>query len=214
MDMKKDDPVKKNVEKNSGGEELSPMDPPSAMDPPNIDEIPKADRHIFLQRLMEEHEELTKELNNFEKAITEISEKGVTKEADRAFRHFFHFFDQEVLDHQKKEEKELFPILAKRLPPVEGVYPGSESESLTPVEIMEDDHLKIIQLVAVVFNFFGLASRMKDPTSRVMVLDAAIEQGKSLVELLRLHMFREDNVVFVLAHQNIDKELFDRMNLH
>ncbi len=208
------DPVKRKVEKNSGGEELSPMNPPPAMAPPTVEDIPKEDRHIFLQRLMEEHEVFKKELESFEKAISEISEKGITKEADQALRHFFHFFDQEFLDHQKKEERELFPILAKRLPPVEGVYPGSESEALTPVEIMEEEHLKIIQLVAVVFNFFGLASRMKDPTSRVMVLDAAVEQGKSLVELLRLHIFREDNVVFILAHKNIDKELFDKMNLH
>jgi len=85
---------------------------------------------------------------------------------------------------------------------------------MTPVETMEEDHLKIIQLVSVVFNFFGLASRIPDPQSRVLVLDAAIEQGKSFVELLRLHIFREDNVLFVLAHKHIEKELLDRMNLH
>ncbi|NIT60223.1 MAG: hypothetical protein GWN00_29655 [Aliifodinibius sp.] len=44
-----------------------------------------------------------------------------------------------------------------------------------------------------------MASRLPDASSRTLVLDAALEQGKTIVELLRLHIFREDNVVFPLA---------------
>ena len=45
----------------------------------------------------------------------------------------------------------------------------------------------------------------------MIVLDAALEQGKNLVELLRLHVFREDNVVFSLAHRLIATTEFDEM---
>ena len=74
---------------------------------------------------------------------------------------------------------------------------------------MEDDHLKAVQLAAVILNFMGLALRLKDEPSRLIVLDSALEQGKDLVELLRLHIFREDNIIFSAAHRLISKNEFD-----
>jgi hemerythrin-like domain-containing protein len=43
------------------------------------------------------------------------------------------------------------------------------------------------------------------------LLDAALEQAKNLGELLRLHVFREDNIVFPLAHSLISRAEFDGM---
>jgi len=60
-------------------------------------------------------------------------------------------------------------------------------------------------------NFLGLVFRLPDERSGMIVLDAALEQGKNLVELLRLHVFREDNVVFPLAHRLISRAEFDAM---
>ena len=76
---------------------------------------------------------------------------------------------------------------------------------------MEDEHAKAMQLAAVVVNFLGLVFRLPDERSGMIVLDAALEQGKNLVELLRLHVFREDNVVFSLAHRLISTAEFDEM---
>lgn len=45
----------------------------------------------------------------------------------------------------------------------------------------------------------------------MIVLDAALEQGKNLVELLRLHVFREDSIVFPLAHRLISTAEFDSL---
>ena len=77
---------------------------------------------------------------------------------------------------------------------------------------MEDEHAKAMQLAAVVVNFLGLVFRLPDERSGMIVLDAALEQGKNLIELLRLHVFREDNVVFPLAHQLISIAEFDEMH--
>ncbi len=77
--------------------------------------------------------------------------------------------------------------------------------------MLEDDHIKMMQLAAVTFNFLGLVSRIPEHTSRAMVLDAAIEQGKALVEHLRLHIFRENNVAFGLAHIYINESEFEEM---
>ena len=77
--------------------------------------------------------------------------------------------------------------------------------------MLEDDHVQAIQIAALSFNFFGLAARLPNPKSQVIVLDAAVNQGKNLIEHLRLHIFREDNVVFTEAHHHITGEEFDRM---
>ncbi len=76
---------------------------------------------------------------------------------------------------------------------------------------MEEEHLKGIQIAAVAFNLFGLASRLRDPDSRLLVLDAAVEQGKALVELYRLHIFREEKILFPLAQKHLTTEEMDKL---
>jgi len=205
-----DDPIIRMVNKETDGkEELSPMSPPSVFSLPSRDGVSKQEMHPYLQKLMDEHDVLVEQLSIFEGVLEKIPQEGITKDVDNKLREFFRFFDEEFMTHQRKEEKELFPILSLKLPKVE-THIG-DSHACTPVEIMEADHIKILQLAAVVFNFFGLCSRMPDPKSRLLILDAAIAQGKSFIELLRLHMFREDQVVFALAHKHIEKDLFDQM---
>ena len=85
------------------------------------------------------------------------------------------------------------------------------SISITATDLMQDEHAKALQLAVVVVNFLGLVFRLPDERSGMIVLDAALEQGKNLVELLRLHIFREDNVVFILAHRLISTAKFDEM---
>ena len=62
-------------------------------------------------------------------------------------------------------------------------------------------------------NFLGLAFRFPDQQTRLIVLDAALEQAKFLVELLRLHVFREDNVIFPLAQQLLTPTEFEEMSV-
>ncbi|MDP3980777.1 MAG: hypothetical protein Q8Q33_05125, partial [Chlamydiota bacterium] len=105
----------------------------------------------------------------------------------------------------------LFPILTKKL-----IETGEHSHGPNPttaVDVMEDDHLKAIQLTAVIFNFFKLASQLGDPVSRNLVMDAAIEQSYQLIELLRLHIFREDTIIFPLAHQTIETQELNQLHL-
>src|SRR3989344_3007642 len=95
--------------------------------------------------------------------------------------------------------------------PAEALHPFLRQFRDEHVDFMEDEHAKAMQLAAVVLNFLGLAFRLPDERSRLIVLDAALEQGKNLVELLRLHVFREDNIVFSLAHRLISRAEFDEM---
>jgi len=209
-DLNKIDPLKRMVEKETGTEEFSPMDPPEAYAPPKMDEIPYDQLHPFLQELMDEHKACIKQLDSFEEALLHIQEKGLDKSVDDKIRNFFTFFDENIVKHNQKEEKILFPKLHQRL--IEKGEHGHGHEPVTAVDMLEDDHVKFLQLAALVFNFFGMATRLPDLNSRVVVMDAALEQGKALIELLRLHIFREDNIAFSQAHRFLSTAELDAMH--
>lgn len=74
---------------------------------------------------------------------------------------------------------------------------------MTPVDMMEEDHIKILQTASVCFNLLGMAPRLPQEKSSIVVLDTALEQGKSLIETVRLHIFREDNIILPLSHKHV-----------
>lgn len=185
------------------------MDPPDAYAPPSIVPVAVEDMHAFLQGLVAEHVPFLRELEAFEETILAIQKSGYTKEADGQLRHFLNFFDEEFIAHHRREEAALFPLLRLRL--LAAGEHGSGDDPQTPVDVMQDEHIKAIQLAAVILNFLGLAFRFPDQQTRLIVLDAALEQAKFLVELLRLHIFREDQVVFPLAQQLLTPAEFEQM---
>lgn len=202
------DPLRKQAERGAKvAQGLSPMDPPDAYAPSGIEPVPAAALHPFLRRFMDEHVPFLDELNAFEAAIVSIQKTGYSKESDARLRHFFRYLEQEFVPHSRREEAALFPLLRTRL--IASGEHGSGNAPLTAIEVMEDEHAKAMQLAAVVVNFLGLVFRLPHEKSAMMVLDAALEQGKNLVELLRLHVFREDNIVFPLAHRLIAAAEFD-----
>jgi hemerythrin-like domain-containing protein len=188
------------------------MDPPDAYAPPSIEEVTYEEMPKFLQGLMDEHESIRIALESFEDILAQLREKGLTpdKSIDEGLRVFFNQLDDETVSHHQKEEKILFPLLHQRL--IEKGEHSTGGETLiTAVDMMEDDHIKLMQIAAVTFNYLGLAARLPDMRSRAIVLDAALEQGKALVELLRLHMFREDTVVFPLAVKHLSASELNEM---
>lgn len=210
IDLKKlqeTDPLKRVVEKQSGQEEFSPMNPPEAYAPPAMEPIPYEELPPFLQQLVDEHNRCREEVEAFEQVLNRLKEVGLRpdREVDQGVQRFFRFLDENIVPHNIKEEKRLFPPLQERL-----LKAGEHSKgpaATTAVDMLEDDHIKLMQLAAVTFNFLALAARLPDPTSQALTLDAAIEQGRAMVELLRLHMFREENVVFPLAVKYVQAEL-------
>jgi iron-sulfur cluster repair protein YtfE (RIC family) len=203
------DPLQKQPERGMSGNEMNPLDPPEAYAPPALHRVPLEELHPFLRKLCDEHMVFLEELKKFDEAILAVQKTGYTKELDTQLRHFFKIFEQDFILHSRREEEALFPLLHQKLI-ADGEH-GTGDTPTTGIDIMEDDHLKAVQLAAVVLNFMGLALRLPDEKSRLIVLDAALEQAKTLVELMRLHIFREDNVIFSSAHRLISKSEFDHM---
>ncbi len=206
--LAKTDPVKRNVEKGLEQTENSPMDPPAAYDQPGKMKIDFDSMEKPIQIFMNEHKNAIAKIEMFEKALVQFKTEGykLNQQINQAFKTFFEFFDKNLIEHNSKEEKTLFPLLHKRLIEVGEHSTGKNPQ--TAIDIMEDDHIKFIQLGALTFNFLGLATRLKDETSRIFVLDTAYENGRELIELLKLHIYREDYTLFPLAQKYLTKEEF------
>ena len=184
----KEDPVKRNVEKNLEGGESSPMDPPDAYSRDHLPEGLNPDElSDFLKVLLGEHKEALVLINEFESALVQFRQNGYhfSREHHETFSRFFEFIDTRLMEHQAKEDKILFPILHQRL-----IDSGEHSKSNPPktaIDVMEDDHVRFIQLGALAFNLLGLASRLGHEASKMQVFDIACNNARELVELLRLH---------------------------
>ena len=209
--IKKLDPININAEKSMEDEEHSPMDPPGVYEGATVTKVDYSDMHSLLKQYTDEHIVAKEKLDMFEKALMQFKEYSyqLNNDINNAFSDFFKFFDDKILDHNQREEKELFPLLHKRL-----IESGEKAEGENPhtaVDMMEDDHIKFIQLGTLAFNMLGLAARIVDNRSKMFIYDVAFNNGKELIEMLRLHIYREDSILFPLAHKLISKEEFDKM---
>jgi hemerythrin-like domain-containing protein len=199
------------VEKEKELEELSPMNPPDAFSPSTVEPVDYEDMTPYLQKLIDEHKIFTEVLNEFESALIEWKKNDwiFNDDIDKRLKEMFSFLDKNTPMHNRKEEKELFPILHKRL--LQTGEHNSGDEPKTAVDIMEDEHIKVAQLGALCLNFLGLGSRLEDKKSREIVFELAYEQGKTIVETMQLHIYREDETLFPLAMKLISKEELKEM---
>jgi iron-sulfur cluster repair protein YtfE (RIC family) len=208
--IKNKDHINRIVDKGlEADEESSPMDPPEAYDINYaITDVDLESMADSLKSLVNEHKEVISELENFEASLIafKAGEFRMTKEINDSFAAFFSFFDTDILVHNRKEERHLFPILKQRL--IESGEHSQEAIPKTSVDLMEDDHVKFIQLASLTFNILGLAVRLPDKHSQMLTYDVAYNTGIELVELLKLHIYREDNILFPLAHKLLTKAEF------
>lgn len=209
-DNKKTDYIKRFVEKDSAEEQVySPMEPPEAYHPPAIEPVSIEELHPFLQLLMMEHQDTVTRLDEFEKNLIEIKNEGINKGRNSKLGEFFEFLDNKIVLHNLKEERILFPYIHERM--IENGENGSGPVPETAVDVLEHDHIKTMEMGTLTFSLMGIASRLTDRVSNALLVDTAVEQGLALVELLRLHIFREDNVVFPLAHKYLTESDFDEI---
>lgn len=202
------DPLKRMVERQEETEEFSPMDPPDAFKPPSLDEVKYKDMHPYIQTLMDEHKKCNDVISAFETIMNSLRTDGFSKDTLEGINDFFSFFDESIIEHNRKEDNTVFWDLNKVLHDKQEYSIGSEK---TVVDLMEEDHIKMLQLAAISFNLFGLITRIPEESARLVILDLAIEQSKVLIEMLKLHIFREDNVVFPMANKYLATEVLDAM---
>jgi len=184
---------------------ISAYAPPDAYNPPSKEEeIPYEQMHPFLQEFIDEHNEYTKELNAFEATIAMIEGGKVDREIDERLRDFFAYMDNHIVKHNQNEERVLFEKISKKM--LEDGEHSNGPDKFNVIDVLEDDHVKAIQMAAVAFNMFALFSRIPDEKSRFIILDVALNQAKELLELLKVHIYREDTIIFPYAQKNFSDE--------
>ncbi len=207
--MNPHDPLKKQAEIDIDTKGLSPMDPPDAYEPPLKDVVPYEQLHPLLKELYDEHRQFSDALNSVENLMQKIQTDGFQKSDNAEFAKFFKLLDEDVMRHHKAEEMWLFPLLQRRL--LEHNEHSRGDYPTTAVDMMVDDHVRIVQLSALAFNLMGIAFRLPDRASGIVVLDLALEQCKALHETLKLHIFREDHILWSLAQKYLTREELDAL---
>lgn len=205
---KHNDPVKIHAEKERGTE-ISPFDPPDEYTPPGFEPVSYNDFHPFLQQLIDEHREFKNVLKEFEDTLVKWKSNNwnFTNEINNGFKTLFKYFDQNVPDHNQKEEKKLFPLLHLKL--IEIGEHNTSDATVTGINLMEDEHIKAAQSVSIVLNFLALGSRLPDKESMDITFHSAYEQGMAVIETMNLHIFREENILFPQAMKYLSLQVLD-----
>lgn len=206
------DPVKKQgeVSLSDRGGQCSPLSPPEAMAPPSSVKVNYEDFHPFLQQLIDEHNSLKNVMDEFKIALQDIGKtKNVLGQNDKIVKNFFKVFMSEFIIHNQKEENVLFPILAQRF--LEIGEHSKTSRPITPIDILKNEHLEAMQVGAEARCTWELIHQVFDATSRIILLGSFLRKSNTLLEMMKLHIFREDDIVFSLAQKHLTIGQLDQM---
>lgn len=206
------DKIKRIVEKSAQDEDMSPMNPPDYFHAPSkIEEVPYDQLPSPIRKLVEEHKQAIQHLEKFQNALVQFKESGFkyTPELSATLKEFFNFFDNQLIPHHQKEDKFLFPLLEKYL-----LKSGEHSKYMsnhqyeTSIDVMEDDHMKMLQVGSLIFNLLGIYVRIPDNVSRNLIADVVFNKGMEFIDLLRVHIYQEENILFPQSVKSLSKEEF------
>jgi len=136
--------------------------------------------------LMDEHRVIERVLDAFERMLTHgVIDRTFTLKALDFFRQFADGC------HHHKEEEQLFPAMVQAGTPVEG----------GPIDCMLHEHDVGRALLRTIAESLDDAVAGK-PAAFAAVRNAAA----SYIEMLRLHIQKEDNILFVVAEQMLSNQ--------
>lgn len=210
--LQKIDPVKKQgeVSETDRGSKYSPLSPPDAMAPPSIVKVNYEDFHPYLKQLVDEHLILKKAMEELQMGLTDLAEtKNILGKNNKLVKDFFKTFMSEFILHNQKEENVLFPILAKRF--LEIGEHSKTARPITPIDILKNEHLEAMQIGAEARCTWDLLQQVFDPPSQTILLGHFLRKSHTLLEMMKLHIFREDDIVFSLAQKHLSQNQLNQM---
>ena len=142
-----------------------------------------------IAQLMQEHNEALINLKRLNKSVHAFSQDGYSRKYFRQITSALHFIEEEVEDHNHKEEAALFPILERY---VEG-----------PTRFMRDDHKKLrrgfLQLRACVDR----VNKNRDSFTAIKNMTSV---ARNVVQLFVNHIHKENHILFPLVQRFLSKE--------
>lgn len=193
------------------GNELSPMSPPEAFEPPSDSKIDPEGLHPFLKNLMNEHIELKEKLKELKTAFA-LPKKALENKQDtlKALHFFLQYFNQEFTPHNQKEESKLFPLLNDLL--IQNGEHSPTKEKFTGIKILKDDHTNAIRLEGILSQLLKLILSLEHAPSKEILFNAIKKRSNELIDLMELHIFREDHIIFGMAQELLTIEQLDEMH--
>ena len=137
--------------------------------------------------LSDDHKSVLKKLDDFEEVINNLDKPETIMPT---LKELGTFFKGEIWIHFAKEEDALFPEMAKFMP-IEG----------GPIGVMLLEHRELRKANDEFQR--GLAAYIRD-TDDAKAADLIKQNGMNIIQILRQHIDKEDNILFMMAEMHLD----------
>lgn len=140
---------------------------------------------------MKEHDEALAHLQRLKKSAQELRKNGFSEKSFNQLMKASSFVDQEVREHNAKEEDALFPVIERY---VEG-----------PTAVLREDHIRLGKVNKKLRHGIGALDESHDDEIALIELCDAVDE---VVTLMVNHIHTENQILFPLVRKFItNKEL-------
>jgi hemerythrin-like domain-containing protein len=152
-----------------------------------------ASRPGAVELLMSDHQTVLGKLDKLDQIFFKLEDDPASlEEADRAFFHeMISIFDTEIVVHFEREEKALFPVMERYTP-----------RDMGPIAIMLEEHPKIFGAIDKFKEDVDALTDMEEPEEEF--IEDMIYNVRSLIEMLRSHIDKEDNMLLPMAESHLN----------
>ncbi len=156
------------------------------------------------KELMESHEEILKQISEFETALVDLERDGMEafKKQREIFRRTMEFINTSVKIHMRDEEEGLFPILDPKLQP----RISRPHFDRTPVKAIQEQHRKGEEIIQRLRFLARKVEKDFDQLGVDILLEEFIKKSRALIVFYREHIRGENEVVFPLAQRLLTEE--------
>lgn len=153
--------------------------------------MPKTKQETFdpIAEFMQEHDDAVHQLHQLNDAAKHLATYGYSKEAFKKVLLGLRYMQNEVGDHNKKEEDALFPILERY---VEG-----------PTQVMRDEHQILYKQFV---KFQECVQHVKKDSANRKLLLRLVSLSRSIVKIFVNHIHKENYILFPLVQRFLTKE--------
>jgi len=159
-----------------------------------------------IKELMDCHQAVLKQLDALEKTGTELENGANPESKEKELKEFLEFTDTSLALHTRDEEQALFPLLE---PKICGHACGAHG-AITPVEVMMANHKDVHAAFAVIRELMKLSKEGNLEPKEASTEIAS--QIRFIVDTMRDHIWKEDNVLYRIAKEELSKEDLGRIS--
>ncbi|MDP2718847.1 MAG: hemerythrin domain-containing protein [Dehalococcoidia bacterium] len=145
--------------------------------------------------LKEEHQNVKKKLDTLEHIFQNLDKKD---EVSDKLKELASFFKTEFWVHFTKEEEALFPEMEKYVP-----------KDMGPIGMMLEEHVALKNTNEELQKLYPVYLGNSGNAETITLIK---RHGFRFIQALRDHIYKEDNVLFMMADEQLNKSQVDSIN--